>query len=337
MPLTILHVGYPFAPIGPDAAGGAEQVLTLLHEGLTRRGLRSIALEGERPDEPVSEMLRARVHLQYRRRIEAALREQQVDIVHMHGIDCADYLPPPCVPTLITLHLPIGWYPPGLIEQERASVYFNCVSESQARRAPPSRRMLPPVANGIDVAFYSSEWVKDRFAIALGRICPEKGFHHALNAAQAAGIRLALAGEVFPYPDHMKYFHDEIAPRLDSQRSFLGPIGKHRKRVLLGTAFCTLIPSLAAETSCLVAMESLASGTPVIAFPSGALPDLIDHGVTGFLAADEREMAVAIGLARDLDPDTCRRVARERFSADGMVEGYISLYRRMLDLAGGRG
>ena len=104
--------------------------------------------------------------------------------------------------------------------------------------------------------------------MALGRICPEKGYHIALDAAARAGVPMVLAGEVFRYPAHEQYFRDEIAPRLDASRRFIGPVGLHRKRRLLSEARCLLAPSLAPETSSLVAMEALACGTPVIAFPA---------------------------------------------------------------------
>ena len=88
--------------------------------------------------------------------------------------------------------------------------------------------------------------------------CPEKGYHLALDAAHLAGMALLLAGEVFPYPEHQRYFHEEIGPRLDSTRRFIGPVGGQRKRGLLQRAQCLIVPSLVAETSSLVAMEALA-------------------------------------------------------------------------------
>ncbi|MGH9351176.1 MAG: glycosyltransferase, partial [Terriglobia bacterium] len=139
-----------------------------------------------------------------------------------------------------------------------------------------------------------------------------------------------LAGEVFPYAWHQKYFEREIVPRLDSRRRFIGPVGFGGKSRLLAHAKCLLAPSTVAETSSLVAMEALASGTPVIAFPSGALAEIVEQGRTGYLVANTEEMARAIPMTGAIDPLACRRAAEVRFSAAAMFEGYIALYRRIL-------
>src|SRR5206468_1110363 len=90
---------------------------------------------------------------------------------------------------------------------------------------------------------------KRGYALALGRICPEKGFHLALEAAHEAGCALLLGGQVFPYPEHQRYFDTQVAPRLDRCRRYLGPVALARKRRLLAGARCLLAPSLVPETS----------------------------------------------------------------------------------------
>ena len=112
---------------------------------------------------------------------------------------------------------------------------------------------------------------------------------------------MLIGGEVFPYEAHRRYFATEIRPFLGPRAHFLGPVGWARKRRLLNAARCLLAPSLVAETSSLVAMEAIACGTPVIAFPDGALADIVEPGVTGYLVGDAHEMARAIGAADGLD------------------------------------
>jgi hypothetical protein len=339
MTLTVLNVAYPLAPAGPDAVGGAEQVLACLDAALVQAGHRSIvvACEGSVsagtlvptpvPRGELTDDVRRWVQAEHRRRIEEALASWPVDVIHLHGLDFDQYLPPPGAPALVTLHLPPGWYAPAALRPARPETYLVCVSAAQRRACPPDAPLLPEIENGVPVGALTARHAKRGFAIALGRICPEKGFHLALDAAKRASVPMLLAGEVFRYPWHEAYFRQEILPRLDRQRRFIGPIGFARKRRLLTAARCLLVPSLAPETSSLVAMEALACGTPVVAFPAGALPEIVEHGKTGFLVHDEQEMAGAIAAAADLDPDVCRETARCRFSVERMVNQYLEVYQ----------
>jgi glycosyltransferase involved in cell wall biosynthesis len=140
-----------------------------------------------------------------------------------------------------------------------------------------------------------------------------------------------IGGNVFPSRVHCDYFNEQIAPRLNGSRRFVGPVRGARKARLLASARCVLIPSLAPETSSLVAMEALASGTPVVAFGSGALSDIVEHGRTGFIVEDEKQMADAIHSADTLDPAVCRATAEARFSMQRMADEYFALYRRVRD------
>jgi hypothetical protein len=342
MRLTILSVAYPLAPVGPDAVGGAEQVLGHLDRALVAAGHRSIVVAqagsdvaGELVPVPaetgaLDDAARERAWGRHRAAIAAALQRWPIDLVHLHGIDFANYVPSG-VPVLATLHLPPSWYPDAVFRPGWPNLWLNPVSRAQQQTCAPCPRLLAAVENGVPVAALQARHGKRRYAVVLGRICPEKGVHLAIEAAKRADLALLIGGEVFAYDAHERYFREEVEPRLDRRRRYLGPIGFARKRRLLTGARCLLVPSLAPETSSLVAREALACGTPVIAFPNGALPETIDHGRTGFLVRTVEEMADAIDKAPTLSPDRCREAAAERFSLEVMSGRYIALYRQLLD------
>ncbi|MFI5290512.1 MAG: glycosyltransferase, partial [Polyangia bacterium] len=182
--LTVLQVAYPFAPVSVDAVGGAEQILAALDAALVGRGHLSlvVACAGSRvrgtlfevPAVPgvIDARARAAIHLAVRAAIDRALATHAVDVIHLHGIDFTEYLPA-AAPLIVTLHLPLAWYPPGALD---ARARYVCVSESQRRTCPAAAQVIE---NGVAI---SAGRVRSRgagYALALGRICPEKNFELA--------------------------------------------------------------------------------------------------------------------------------------------------------------
>jgi glycosyltransferase involved in cell wall biosynthesis len=343
MALTVLNVAYPLAPVSPDAVGGAEQILATLDRALVEAGHRSlvVACEGSRvagqllatraETGALDEAAKARAQSRHRAAIGVALRRFPVDVVHLHGIDFPAYVPEG-VPVLVSLHLPLDWYRAAMLRPERDDLWLVPVSAAQTATAPRGARLRQPIPNGVDLRGFAAPHAQRRFALLLSRIAPEKGVHLALDAARQVDLPLLVGGQVYAYRAHVDYFEREVVPRLDAERRFLGPLDLVRKRRFLGAARCLVIPSLAAETSSLVAMEALAAGTPVIAFPNGALSSVIEDGRTGFLVHDVREMAEAMQRVGQLDRETCRRAARERFAAERMVAGYFDAYHRLAQM-----
>jgi glycosyltransferase involved in cell wall biosynthesis len=339
--LTVLSVAYPLAPVGPDAIGGAEQVLAQIDRALVETGHRSIviACEGSevagehvavpRVSGSLDERAVSEARARHRATIQRVLSRTEVDVVHLHGVDFHRYLPPAGVPVLATLHLPVSWYSADALAPSRPGTWLHCVSASQHADCRRSDALLPPIPNGVAVNVNAPLPAKRGFALMLSRICPEKGVHLAIEAAKRAGMPLLIGGAVYPYPEHRRYFDEEVAPRLDAKRRFLGPVGGARKRRLLAAAQCVVIPSLVAETSSLVAREALAAGTPVVAFRKGALAETVDHGRTGFLVGDALELAEAMRQAAGFDPQTCRDAACARFSLGRMIAAYFAVYERL--------
>jgi glycosyltransferase involved in cell wall biosynthesis len=338
--LTILSIAYPFAPVREETAGGAEQVLSVLDSALVRSGTKSvvIACSGSRTagnlipvtrtSGLIDDKARCKVWQEVRKAINTIGKERKIDLFHMHGLDFPQYLPPSGIPVLVTLHLPLQWYAPDVFRIQRPQTYLQCVSENQRRTCPPGAVLHATIENGVPVDQMPFIVHKSDYVAALGRICPEKGYHHAISAAKKSGYPIIIAGEIYPYESHVRYFEQMIRPHIDgSDCRFIGRVGWKRKCRLIAHAHCILIPSRAPETSSLVAMEALACGTPVAAFRSGALAEIIENGKTGFIIDTEDEMADAISRARQINPMECRRAALERFSQEKMIQRYFELYQ----------
>jgi glycosyltransferase involved in cell wall biosynthesis len=259
-----------------------------------------------------------------------------VDLIHMHGLDFSEYSLPPDIPVLVTLHLPIAWYSEESWRKVGSNVQFCCVSQTQRWMCFAKLKDVFVVENGVNLPPLSHTQKKEDFALIMGRICPEKNAHAALEAATLAGTRVLLAGHVFPYEEHRRYFHEKIEPLLNGEHTFLGPVSAEAKCDLLTRAKCLLHPTLAPETSSLVAMEAMAVGTPVIAYRSGALPEIVEDSVTGFLVDSVEEMAEAIRSVHTLSPKACREAAERRFSKARMVRQYFELYNSLLQRAEGQ-
>lgn len=334
--LTVVSVAYPFATVSADPVGGAEQVLAHLDRALVAAGHRSIvvapagsAVAGElRATPPVPARIDEAQRTAIGRALDGTLADviarEQPDVIHFHGLEFHEHLPPPGPAVIATLHLPLDWYPARALAPERPRTWLHPVSADQARRAPPGARLALPIENGVPIPPRAPR--KGCFAVALGRVCPEKGFDDAIDAARAAGMPLLIAGAVFPYPAHRRFFEERIRPGLDGLRRWIGAVAGARKQRLLARARCLLVPSKVPETSSLVAMEALAAGTPVIAYARGALPEVVEHGETGFLVRDVGEMAAAMRRIGAIDPERCRMRARQRFPLERMTAAYLARY-----------
>ena len=346
MSLTVVSIAYPLVPIGPDTVGGTEQVLAMLDEALDRHGHRSIVIapEGSKVSGmlvptpsgagmgAIDEATWDEAYAVHRRALRLVLEAVAVDVVHMHGVDFHSYLPEHTdLPVLATLHLPPHNYPADVSRPDRPLTFLSCVSQF-SRRLYPADAPMTVIPNGVRLDVFRPVAEKDDFVLALGRICPEKGFHLALDAARKAGVSLLIGGSVSPFPEHHAYFEQEIVPRLDDRRRFLGPLPLSRRTELLARARCVVMPSLVNESGPLVAIEALASGTPVVARRVGALPEYIEDGRTGILADDVDAIADAMLDAATLDPRDCRQAACERFSSERVARSYFDLYGRLADL-----
>ena len=167
--------------------------------------------------------------------------------------------------------------------------------------------------------------------VFLGRLDRCKGVHHAITVAQRLRRRLIIAGNISPLAHEQAYFADEIKPHLDDELvTYIGPVDDRAKQALLGGAAAMLLPIEWEEPFPVVLPESMLSGTPLIAFRRGGVPEGIDHGRTGFLCDTVDEMTMLVSRLPEIDRGLVRAEAERRFSDTAIAGEYERLYQRLV-------
>ena len=217
----------------------------------------------------------------------------------------------------------------GKVAQQRTPII--AISRSQARSAADIP-IAAVIHHGIDVEQFPFAVTAGDYSLFLGRMSPVKGVDRAARAAHAAGERLVIAAKMRE-PAEIRYFEQCVEPLLDDRVVFVGEVGGAEKLQLLANARALINPISWPEPFGLVMIEALACGTPVLTFPCGAAPEIVQHGLTGFLCADEEQIAERLADVDALERAACRRSAVDHFSTRRMVSEHLDLYRMLLDRA----
>jgi glycosyltransferase involved in cell wall biosynthesis len=340
-PLRVAMLAPPWIPVPPPGYGGIEFVLALLCDALAARGndVELFCAPGSQSRAKVRPLLPA-AHPESIERslfeadhvarafdgIEAAADAgQPFDIVHDHsGYTALSMAHRLAAPLVHTVHGPFDVDTTEFYDHHGSKGGLVCISHNQAGSAPPHADVVAVVHNPIDVDSWPIGTSKDDYLLWLGRFVPEKGPHRAIRVARETGRPLVLAGTV--QPRHERFFANEVQPHIDGENiRFVGEVGGARKQRLFADAFAFLMPIRWPEPFGMVMVESLAAGTPVLAFSQGAAPEIVENGKTGFLVCDEEEMAAVVDRAASIDPMECRRSA-ERFAPDRVAAAYEAVY-----------
>jgi glycosyltransferase involved in cell wall biosynthesis len=257
-----------------------------------------------------------------------AQRAHEFDVIHLH----CDYLGYPVLsragtPFLATLHGRLDLPELKLVYQTFADVPVVSISNSQ--RGPlPEARYVATVYHGLPEQLLLAGDGAGGYLAFLGRISPEKAPDRAIRIAARAGMKLKIAAKIDRVDQ--EYFTAEIEPLLSQPHvEFIGEIAEHQKSEFLGNAAGLLFPIAWPEPFGLAMIEAMACGTPVIALRNGSVPEVIDEGVTGFIADDEATAASAAGQLDLLDRTVVRAVFEQRFTARRMAEDYTRIYQRL--------
>ncbi|MHB8649873.1 MAG: glycosyltransferase family 4 protein [Gaiellaceae bacterium] len=329
-------------PVPPTGYGGIEWVVSLLADGLHDAG-HDVTLfasgdsrtKGElawvyeiAPSEEIG-----RAQFEVRHALTCFERAAEFDVISDHsGPPAAVIAGAVATPTVHTVHGPLGGEPGELYEQiARVAPRTRLISISMNQRLPhPGLPWLANVPNALDFSVYPAQPHRGDYLLFLGRMNAEKGAHRAVAAAIEAGLPLKLAGKLRE-PAEERYFAELVEPHLrPGEIEYVGEVTHGEKVELLQNARATLFPVDWEEPFGLVMIESMACGTPVIATRRGSVPEVIDHGRSGIIVDDYREMAAAIPAADELDPHELRRLAEERFSRERMVDAYVAAFELLL-------
>jgi glycosyltransferase involved in cell wall biosynthesis len=339
--MKIAQVAPLYESVPPKLYGGTERVVWYLTEALIRQGVDvtlfasgdSLTSAELRPMCPTALRLTPDCidglahHLLMLERAVSASNE--FDLIHFH----TDYLHFPLArrmktPHLTTLHGRLDIADLGPVHYEFRDMPV--VSISDAQRAPlPWANWHGTVYHGIPADLYSFQPQPGKYLAFLGRISPEKRADRAIEIARRCGIPLKIAAKIDKVDRN--YFEEKIRPLLDDPLvEYIGEIGESDKPPFLSNALALLFPIDWPEPFGLVAIESMACGTPVVAWPHGSVPEIIDPEVTGFVVNSIDEAVAAVGRATTMDRQRCRRVFEQRFTSERMALEYIWLYAQRI-------
>src|SRR5919112_1843538 len=344
--LRIALVSPPMLPVPPPTYAGTERVVSALGEELVVRG-HDVTLfapgdskfSGRLVPSPAQSLWSREYRDDVSSYINTTLarvwaRHDEFDIIHSHvealGFLFARHCPTPVVTTLHG-RLDVAGIPELL--EEFSDIPLVAISESQ-RRWGTDANWVATIHHGLPLEDMPFRDTPGDYLAFVGRVTPEKGIDATIQLARDLRLPLRMAAKV--YDEHEQvHFAEVVQPAIDDGIvEFLGEVGPLERDPLYAGALATLMLGAWPEPFGLVAIESLATGTPVIARRAGALTETIEHGVDGFLVDDLSEAKLAVDRVRDLDRTAIRERALERFSPMRMAEEYEEVYARLARVAG---
>jgi glycosyltransferase involved in cell wall biosynthesis len=327
--------------VPPSLYGGTERVIHWLTEELTKQG-HEVTLFGTGDSQTRAKLIPVwpRALRLARPRSDPAvatataleimsLHASEFDIIHSHGDWC--YLPLLTrlgVPFVTTLHGRLDIFGvPELISMLRQALFVS-ISDNQ-RSALPNANWAATIYHGFPPDWLRPNFGPGQYLAFLGRLAPEKGPEPAIRIARAAKMELRIAAKI-PRGER-GYFADRLQPMIDGKQTrLIGEVNDASKQTFLGSAAALLFPIDWPEPFGLVMIEAMACGTPVIAFRRGSVPEVIEHGVSGFIVEDEAEAIQAVQRLPELDRREVRASFERRFTSSEMAGKYINCYKKIL-------
>ena len=336
--MRIAVIAPPWTPVPPALYGGIELVVDRLAVGFQKAGHEVLLFTTGDSTCPVprawaleeAEHQRIGMVVPELRHIMAAYDAvQDYDIVHDHSVMGPVYAQQfPDLPVVTTVHGPFNDELTDLYGRIAKRVPLIAISHAQSKPVPeiPIARVIH---HGLDVDAFPVGKGEGGYFLFLGRMSPDKGAHRATEICYKAGVPLLMAAKMREPWEH-EYFDKNVRPYLNDDIRYLGEVGHEEKLELLANARGLIFPIRWNEPFGMVMIEALACGTPVLAFPEGAAPEVVDDGRTGFLCADEAEMIAAVHRIDEIDRTDCRAAVEGYFSAERMVAEHVELFDDIL-------
>lgn len=339
--MKIAQVSPLFETVPPEGYGGTERVISYLTEELVRQGhevtlfatgdsqtaARLVSAVGSSIRNSVVDQSWLAWHLIQLDMVAAMAGE--FDVVHFH----TDFLHFPLArtfprPHVTTLHgrLDLPHLPPLYGHFRNVPV----VSISDSQRVPlPEAGWVRTIHHGLPEDLYPYESMAGDYFLFVGRLSPEKRVDRAVEIAVRCGRPLYIAAKINKWEE--AYFNEVLKPLFRHPLvTFVGEVGEKEKRELLARARALLFPIDWPEPFGLVMIESLSCGTPVIAYANGAVPEIVEDGVSGFIVASQEEAVRAARRIESIDRRTCRQAFERRFTATHMASNYLQVYRQLM-------
>ncbi len=313
----LVHQGHEVTLIGAGKPGTSARLLTVWERTIP-----------ERLGDPYPEVMHA---LLTRHAVEELALAGEIDVVHDHtfgGPLNAPIYARLGLPVVATVHGPVNSDLGHFYRELGKDISLIAISHRQ-RELAPQLNWIATVHNGLEPDAWPFREKKEPYALFLGRYHQDKGVHLALDAAHEAGIPLVLAGKCAE-PIEQRYFAEQVGPRLQPQDRVVGVADAKYKRELLSNATCLLFPVQWEEPFGMVMIEAMICGTPVVALPGGAVPEVVVSGTTGWICEKPEDLPAAIKATRDIDPAACRAHVEQNFSADRMALQYAAAYRHAI-------
>ena len=340
--MKIAQVAPLWESVPPKLYGGTERIVSYITEELVRMGHEvTLFASGDsdtaaRLEAVCPQALRLNTGIFNRDAPMLMLQERSLgaegdfDVIHSH----LDFLGFPLArrnpcPVVTTLHGRLDLPELQPVFREFADMPLVSISDAQ-RRPLPWANWEATIHHGLPAHLYAYHSQHQGYLAFLGRISPEKRPDHAIEVAKRTGLPLRIAAKVDPAD--LQYYRSEIEPLLDHPLiEFIGEISDAEKNDFVGNALALVCPYDWPEPFGLVLIEALACGTPVLAYRRGSIPEIIEHGSTGFVSENLTEMIAAVERIGQIDRQRCRASFDQRFTADRMARDYVALYERIIE------